>query len=515
MASLHPFTTMAVHRRHSTDKKTDMAAWIRDISLKYKFWAVNAVAFVTTLLLVLFAMHQELGARNLQARQGAEAQAQLLRNWPEGTPLPSSPSLVSFAAGNAPQIDGIDGSVLSRANGWVDLPGVRTRAGALAGAYVQDLGNGQRVAVLAPGADFWSVFEDRALPYAGAVLVLMLALLAASQLLIRFILTHLLTLRDVMLHVEQSGDLSARVPLDSRDEVGQMATAFNAMQAGYQRVVGTVAQAAGRLDEGARSLANTMGQVRQGMLGQQSETDQAATAINEMSTTVHHIAQHAADTRDQSQEADRLAGNGQQVVGRVGQSIAGLSQGVQQTAEMIQQLAQDSHKISSVVSVIHGIAEQTNLLALNAAIEAARAGEMGRGFAVVADEVRNLAKRVQDSTDEITQMINALQSGTRDAVEFMQESSIKADGCVEQAREAGEALAAIAAAVAQMRESNTQIAVAAEQQSQVAEEMTRSVVGIRDVTEHTVQQTVESAGTSHQLADLAGELSRAIRQLRL
>ena len=294
-----------------------------------------------------------------------------------------------------------------------------------------------------------------------------------------------------------------------------MAAAFNAMQAGYQRVVGTVAQAAGRLDEGARSLANSMGQVRQGMLGQQSETDQAATAINEMSTTVHHIAQHAADTRDQSQEADRLAGNGQQVVSRVGQSIAGLSQGVQQTAEMIQQLAQDSQKISSVVSVIHGIAEQTNLLALNAAIEAARAGEMGRGFAVVADEVRNLAKRVQDSTDEITQMINALQSGTRDAVEFMQESSIKADGCVEEAREAGEALAAIASAVALMRESNTQIAVAAEQQSQVAEEMTRSVVGIRDVTEHTVQQTVDSAGTSHQLADLAGELSRAIRQLRL
>ncbi|WEJ74067.1 methyl-accepting chemotaxis protein [Pseudomonas sp. PSE14] len=492
-----------------------MAAWIRDISLKYKFWAVNAVAFVTTLLLVLFAMHQELDARNQQARQGAEAQAQLLKSWPANTPLPSSSNLVSFATGSAPQIAGIDGSVLSRANGWVDLQGVQSRTGALAGAYVQDIGNGQRVAVLAPGADFWTVFEDRALPYAGAVLILMLALLAASQLLIRFILTHLLTLRDVMLHVEKSGDLSARVPLDSRDEVGQMATAFNAMQGGYQRVVGTVAQAAGRLDEGARSLANTMGQVRQGMLGQQSETDQAATAINEMSTTVHHIAQHAADTRDQSQEADRLAGNGQQVVGRVGQSIAGLSQGVQQTAEMIQQLAQDSHKISSVVSVIHGIAEQTNLLALNAAIEAARAGEMGRGFAVVADEVRNLAKRVQDSTDEITQMINALQSGTRDAVEFMQESSIKADGCVEEAREAGEALAAIAAAVAQMRESNTQIAVAAEQQSQVAEEMTRSVVGIRDVTELTVQQTVDSAGTSHQLADLAGELSRAIRQLRL
>ena len=132
-----------------------------------------------------------------------------------------------------------------------------------------------------------------------------------------------------------------------------------------------------------------------------------------------------------------------------------------------------------------------------------------------ADEVRNLAKRVQASTDEITTMVSALQAGTRDAVDFMQESSFKADDCVQQAQEAGAALAEITSAVAQMRESNTQIAVAAEQQSQVAEEMNRAVVSIRDVTENTVQQTVDSATTSNQLATLAGELNRAIGQLKL
>ncbi len=258
-----------------------------------------------------------------------------------------------------------------------------------------------------------------------------------------------------------------------------------------------------------------MNNVRTGMLGQQSETDQAATAINQMSATVHHIAQHAGATRDLSQTADTLAGSGKEVVSRVQDSISGLSSGVQQTAEMIRQLAEDSQKINSVVGVIHSIAEQTNLLALNAAIEAARAGDLGRGFAVVADEVRNLAKRVQTSTDEITTMVSALQSGTRDAVEFMQESSYKADDCVRQAQEAGEALAEITGAVAQMRESNTQIAVAAEQQSQVAEEMNRAVVSIRDVTEQTVQQTVGSATTSSELATLAGELNRAIGQLKL
>ncbi len=311
------------------------------------------------------------------------------------------------------------------------------------------------------------------------------------------------------------GDLTRRLPVTSHDELGELAGSFNRFVEKIHGLVRQIAGMTGDLKQLVEQMSAQAERSEQAMERQRHETDQVATAINEMSTTVFHIAQHAADTRDQSQEADRLAGAGQQAVSRVSASIAGLSQGVQDTAEMIQKLAEDSQKISGVVNVIHGIAEQTNLLALNAAIEAARAGEMGRGFAVVADEVRNLARRVQDSTDEITQMILALQSGTRDAVEFMQESSLKADGCVSQAGDAGEALAAIANAVAQMRESNTQIAVAAEQQSQVAEEMTRSVVGIRDVTELTVQQTVESAATSQQLVDLAGDLTRAIGQLRL
>jgi HAMP domain-containing protein len=145
------------------------------------------------------------------------------------------------------------------------------------------------------------VFSERFANYAVAVFILMLAMLGASQLLIRFLLSQLNTLKDVMLHVEKTGDLSARVPLACSDEVGQMANAFNAMQAGYQRVVNTVANTARQLDDGAARLASSMNDVRQGMLGQQSETDQAATAINEMTATVYHIAQHAGATRDLSQ----------------------------------------------------------------------------------------------------------------------------------------------------------------------------------------------------------------------
>ena len=487
-----------------------MSGWIRDISLKYKFWAVNAVAFFTTLLLVLFAMHLEQNARLDAGQNAARLEASYLSTL-AAAQFPVTDTAVKLNDTAALARLGVDAVSLSGKRDWVELE----HSEALAGAWVAQTSNGQPFAITVERVSFGEVFMHRAFEYGVAVFVLMLALLCASQLLIRFILTNLHTLKDVMLHVERSGDLSARVPLNSRDEVGQMANAFNAMQGGYQRIVMTVTETATRLDEGAARLASTMREVQRGMLNQQSETDQTATAINEMSATVHHIAQHTADTRDQSKEADRLAGAGQAVVERVSQSISGLSQGVQQTAEMIQHLADNSQKISSVVSVIHGIAEQTNLLALNAAIEAARAGEMGRGFAVVADEVRNLAQRVQDSTNEITQMIATLQAGTRDAVEFMNESSIKADGCVEEAAEAGQALAAIAGAVAQMRDSNTQIAVAAEQQSHVAEEMSRSVVGIRDVTEHTVRQTSDASATSQELAALAGDLNRAIQQLKL
>ncbi|VVO22330.1 hypothetical protein PS914_01912 [Pseudomonas fluorescens] len=493
-----------------------MGAWLSNISLKYKFWAVNAVAFVTTLLLVLYAVQLEQQSRSQDARDSAQAQARLLTAWPAGQPLPQAENLLTFNPGQAPLINGQPVLELADANGWVEINAMPLFGdNPLMGAEAFRRADGQQVAVMAYGPSLSQVFGERFAHYAAAVFILMVAMLGASQLLIRFLLSQLNTLKDVMLHVEKTGDLSARVPLACKDEVGQMANAFNAMQAGYQRVVGTVASTARQLDVGAARLASSMNEVRLGMLGQQSETDQAATAINEMTATVYHIAQHAGATRDLSQTADTLAGSGQAVVSRVQQSISGLSTGVQQTAEMIQRLAEDSQKINGVVGVIHSIAEQTNLLALNAAIEAARAGEMGRGFAVVADEVRNLAKRVQTSTDEITLMVTALQAGTRDAVDFMQESSFKADDCVRQAQEAGAALAEITSAVAQMRESNTQIAVAAEQQSKVAEEMNRAVVSIRDVTENTVQQTVGSATTSNELAALAGELNRAIGQLKL
>lgn len=338
-----------------------MGAWLSNISLKYKFWAVNAVAFITTLLLVLYAVQLEQQARSTASHASAQAQARLLDAWPAGETLPKGEHWLTFKRGQIPQLADQDLSALGSATGWVEFnPMPVFGDNPLLGAEVVARPDGQYIAVLAYAPSLSQVFEERFANYAVAVLILMLAMLGASQLLIRFLLSQLNTLKDVMLHVEKTGDLSARVPLACKDEVGQMASAFNAMQAGYQRVVNTVAHTARQLDDGAARLASSMNEVQHGMLGQQSETDQAATAINEMTATVHHIAQHAGATRDLSQTADTLAGSGQEVVTRVQRSIAGLSTGVQQTAVMIQKLAEDSQKINGVVSVIHSIAEQTD-----------------------------------------------------------------------------------------------------------------------------------------------------------
>ncbi|MDO7909381.1 methyl-accepting chemotaxis protein [Pseudomonas monteilii] len=492
-----------------------MRARLDNLSLKYKFWAVNAVAFFTTLLLVLFALYTEQQGRIDSLRQALQTQAELASQWPQDQPVPAQRNHVTWTKGATPTLAGHALALPIATQGWTTLPsawvaGDQPRVGAYVACQDE-----RCQAWLAEAPSLRQLLVARAGQYALCVALLMLVMLAASQLLIRFLLGRLDTLKAVMLQAQHTGDLSARVPLAGGDEVGQMAAAFNAMQASYHQVVGTVAHTARELDANARRLADSMVEVRRGMLGQQGETDQAATAINQMSATVHHIAEHAGATRDLSQSTDTLAVNGKAVVDSVQDAIAGLSNGVQQTAETIRQLADDSQKINGVVSVIHSIAEQTNLLALNAAIEAARAGELGRGFAVVADEVRNLAKRVQASTDQITGMVSTLQAGTRDAVEFMQESSLKADDCVRQAQDASSALAQIAGAVAQMRENTTQIAVAAAQQSQAAEEMNRAVVSIRDVTEGTTRQATTSTTDSVELADLAGTLHHAIGRLTL
>src|SRR5471030_1543042 len=240
-------------------RRPPMGAWLSNISLKYKFWAVNAVAFVTTLLLVLYAVQLEQQARSQASQASAQAQARLLGAWPAGQPLPKADNLLTFNRGQAPLLNEQPLLELTDTHGWVEINSMPLFGdNPLMGADVFARADGQQVAVIAYGPSLSQVFGERFVNYAAAVFILMLAMLGASQLLIRFLLSQLNTLKDVMLHVEKTGDLSARVPLACKDEVGQMANAFNAMQAGYQRVVNTVANTARQLGVGAARLASSM-----------------------------------------------------------------------------------------------------------------------------------------------------------------------------------------------------------------------------------------------------------------
>ncbi|MGD8811399.1 MAG: methyl-accepting chemotaxis protein [Thioalkalispiraceae bacterium] len=248
------------------------------------------------------------------------------------------------------------------------------------------------------------------------------------------------------------------------------------------------------------------------MQRQLSETDQVATAINEMTATVQEVARSASEAATAAQSADEEATKGRTVVTETINVINNLASSVDQAANVINELNSQSDNIGVVLEVIKEIADQTNLLALNAAIEAARAGEQGRGFAVVADEVRTLASRTQQSTEEIHGMIEKLQSGARDAVQVMENGREQAHSGVEQASLAGASLQGITSAINTISEMNTQIAAAATQQSHVAEDINRNIINISQTATDAAQAVSHAASAGSVLDDLAVQLQAQVKK---
>ncbi|MFT0622170.1 methyl-accepting chemotaxis protein [Ectopseudomonas guguanensis] len=312
-----------------------------------------------------------------------------------------------------------------------------------------------------------------------------------------------------------AGDLSVRIEQDRRDEIGQLLAAMQRMAGNLREMVGRLQGGVAQISSSAQTLSATAEQTRQGVNGQKLETDQVATAMSEMTATVHEVARNAEAAAASTEQADQRVGAGSQVVRQTLQRIEQLAAAMEATTQSIQCLSQDTQRIDAVLDVIKSVAEQTNLLALNAAIEAARAGEQGRGFAVVADEVRALAKRTQQSTAEIESLIEALREGSRRAVSDMEQSASLVSLTVGDANQTEGALAAIAEAVSLISEMNQQIAAAAEQQSAVAEEINRSVTSIRDIADQSATAMDETAASSIQLAELGRELQGMAGQFRL
>ncbi|WP_408636782.1 methyl-accepting chemotaxis protein [Pseudomonas aestuarii] len=287
------------------------------------------------------------------------------------------------------------------------------------------------------------------------------------------------------------------------------------MSNNLREMVGQLQGGVSQISASAESLSAITEQTRLGVNGQRVETDQVATAMSEMTATVHEVARNAEAAAASTEDADNRVSRGAEVVRQTLVRIDQLAAAMDTTTQSIEHLSQDTQRIDSVLDVIKNVAEQTNLLALNAAIEAARAGEQGRGFAVVADEVRALAKRTQQSTAEIEGLISSLREGARRSVADMQQSGALVAHVVEDANQTEGALAGIAEAVTQIFEMNQQIAAAAEQQTAVAEEISRSVTSIRDIADQSSVAMDETADSSIRLAQLGRELQGMAGHFRL
>ena len=363
--------------------------------------------------------------------------------------------------------------------------------------------------------------ESEAAEHAVAMQWLMMVTIAIGIALMSLVsLVTIRTIKQAVDDIDRSatqlakGHLGSRCHYQGRNELGHIAGAFNRVGESLNLLVNELRDAIGQLAAAAEESSATTVQTSQNVLQQKRETEQVATAVNEMNATVHEVAQNADLAAEAAARADTASANGKRIVTQTIDVIDGLAGEVERASGVIQHLEQESVQIGTVLDVIKAIAEQTNLLALNAAIEAARAGEQGRGFAVVADEVRTLAQRTQQSTQEIRQMISRLQSGSQEAVSAMSSSRSRAHDGVAQASSAGGALDEITAAVAEINAMNGQIANAAEQQSSVAEEINHNISRISSAAEETSVASEQNARAAEELARLATHLKDLVARFR-
>jgi methyl-accepting chemotaxis protein len=350
----------------------------------------------------------------------------------------------------------------------------------------------------------------------GAALLLLVLMAGLAVLMSNAILRPLLQIKQNLDDMAQGdGDLTHRLPITSQDELGELATSFNRfvekIHSLVQQVAGTTTQLTGLV----AAVASQAQRSEQAMADQRSETDQVATAINEMSAAANEVAMSAQRAAEAARETDQQGVAAKQVVDQSIRQIHELVGELRDSGESLEGLQQDVKGIVGVLDVIRAIAEQTNLLALNDAIEAARAGEAGRGFAVDADEVRALASRTQQSTGEIQNMIDRLQGATSHTVSTMLRAGETGESTRDHANQAGESLDAISALIGTINSMNAQIAAAAEEQTAVAEEINRSVHHIADAVDGVASDAAQGAQTARELNGLAEQLQRLVGQFRV
>ncbi|MEA1607693.1 methyl-accepting chemotaxis protein [Pseudomonas spirodelae] len=347
------------------------------------------------------------------------------------------------------------------------------------------------------------------------MIVLALCLTVALALLLTRSIVSPLTEAVRVAETVASGNLTQPIDVLGSDEPARLLGALKSMQQSLRSTIQNISDSSTQLASASEELSAVTEDSTRGLHQQNNEIEQAATAVNEMTSAVEEVARNAVSTSEASSESNRTAQHGREQVRQTVDSITSLADDVTHTASEVEQLAGQVRDISKVLDVIRSIAEQTNLLALNAAIEAARAGEAGRGFAVVADEVRALAHRTQQSTQEIEQMVSGIQQGTDKAVNAMQTSNSRARSTLDVAKAAGQALEEITAAISQINERNLVIASASEEQAQVAREVDRNLVNIRDLSMQSSAGANQTSAASQELSRLAVDLNALVARFSI
>ncbi|AXA68037.1 methyl-accepting chemotaxis protein [Pseudomonas oryzihabitans] len=475
----------------------------------------------------LLTLSQQVGELyRLMLKSLDEAQARASKSTVDDQPLPSASAVLELLAKVEPQLsDPAYSSVIQDVS--TNIKEFIRRLGDYAAALAQEQAAGARMSSLAETAvqrvdalygqqevELQAMMTKRLLTIGGVAL---LALIVGALAALIITLAIVRPLRKVIAAAERiaQGQLDVELTVDRGDEIGQLQRSSASMVAALRGMVLQLQRGIGRLGQSAAALAEQAREAQLGLTRQREETDQVAAAMAELAATAQGVAADAEAAAGAGDQAERQVSDGQAVIGRSLAGIETLGVDVRAAAERLQGVSHDSQAISSVLDVIKAVAEQTNLLALNAAIEAARAGEQGRGFAVVADEVRALARRTQQSSVEIEQLIVVLQKGSGEAVERMQQSETLLAGTLGSAGDTRRAFAGIATAVASIQQKNQQIAAAAVQQRGVAEEVAVNVTRIRDGADQSSQAMAATASASRELAELGDELSRLVQRFHV
>ncbi|ASP39779.1 chemotaxis protein [Bacterioplanes sanyensis] len=345
-----------------------------------------------------------------------------------------------------------------------------------------------------------------------AVVILLLVAWSTTRSIGKSLSGLLGSLKDI---AQGEGHLTRRIDKTSSDEIGDVVDWFNLFVEKLHSSIGEIVAACQPLTKVSADLGDLTSQTSQASERQNMATEQVSLVVEEMATSIREVSSSANSAAEAAHDADSSAKAGGEVVNQTVTSINRLAQEVERAGDVIRQLEADTGNVAAILDVIKGIAEQTNLLALNAAIEAARAGEQGRGFAVVADEVRTLASRTQDSTQEIQNVIEKLQSAANSAVSAMADSKARAEESVTQAAKTNDSLSVITEKIESISAMNMSIASTTEQQDQAAASILENVSGIRATSEAALASVQQVENASQSLASISATLQRVTGQFRV